>query len=357
MRISALFIQLSFAASLAASIASCESRAKKTWFSQLDPDDSHIKFSNDIHDEDSGFSFINEFGYMGGGVGIGDFNNDNLPDIFFTGNQVSSKLYINKGNLAFEDVTEKAGVTTNEWCTGVSVVDINADGYDDIYVAVFGKDLQTRAKNLLFINQGNLTFKEQAGVYGIADTGYSTQAAFLDYDRDGDLDMYLVNYLLSTKNGNSIFPRDRSGRSPANDRLYRNDGDSANTGHHHFTDVSQQAGIKEDGYGLGVSVSDYNADGFPDIYIGNDFLSNDVLWLNKGDGTFSNCINKSMRHQSYSCMGTDAADINNDSRPDLITLDMLPEWNERKKITFSFMNQDRYDAERAMGYEPEFMRN
>jgi hypothetical protein len=357
MRISALFIQLCFAACIAASFACCDKSPNKTWFSKLDPNDSHITFSNDIHDEDSGFSFINEFGYMGGGVGIGDFNNDGLPDIFFTGNQVSSRLYINKDKLTFEDVTEKAGVTTNEWCTGVSVADINADGYDDIYVSVFGKDLKTRSKNLLFINQHDLTFKEQAVDYGVADTGYSTQAAFLDYDMDGDLDMYLVNYLLSTKNGNSIYPRDRSGRSPANDRLYRNDGDSSKTGHPHFTDVTMQAGIKEDGYGLGISVSDYNGDGFPDIYIGNDFLSNDILWLNKGDGTFSNCIDKSMRHQSYSCMGTDAADINNDSRPDLITLDMLPEWNERKKIAFSFMNQDRYDAERAMGYEPEFMRN
>ncbi len=161
---------------------------------------------------------------MGGGVGIGDFNNDGLKDIFFTGNQVSCRLYINKGNNQFEDITEKAGLTTDVWCTGVSIVDINNDGYDDIYVCVFGKDLMHRAKNLLFINQHNLTFKEEAAEYGLADTGNSTQAVFFDYDKDGDLDMYLANYLLSSKNGNTIFPRDRSGRSPANDRLYRNDG-------------------------------------------------------------------------------------------------------------------------------------
>ena len=166
---------------------------------------------------------------MGGGVGIGDFNNDGLKDIFFSGNQVSCRLYINKGNNKFEDITEKAGLTTDVWCTGVSIVDINNDGYDDIYVCVFGKDLMHRSKNLLFINQHDLTFKEEAAEYGLADTGYSTQAVFLDYDKDGDLDMYLANYLLSSKNGNTIFPRDRSGRSLANDRLYRNDGDR--TGH------------------------------------------------------------------------------------------------------------------------------
>ena len=162
---------------------------------------------------------------MGGGVGIGDFNNDGLKDVFFTGNQVSSRLYINKGNNRFDDITGKAGVGTNVWCTGVSVVDINHDGYDDIYVCVFGKNLLRRAKNLLFINQRDLSFKEESEAYGLADTGYSTQAVFFDYDRDGDLDMYLANYLLSARNTNSIFPRDRSGRSAANDRLYRNDGD------------------------------------------------------------------------------------------------------------------------------------
>ena len=294
---------------------------------------------------------------MGGGVGIGDFNNDGLQDIFFTGNQVSCRLYINKGNNQFEDITGKAGVTTHTWCTGVSIADVNNDGYDDIYVSVFGKDLRTRAKNLLFINQHNLAFKEEAEAYGLADTGYSTQAVFFDYDRDGDLDMYLVNYLLSTKNGNSIYPRDRSGRSPANDKLYRNDGASLHKGHPVFTDVSMEAGIKEDGYGLGVSVSDFNNDGWPDVYVGNDFLTNDELWLNNRNGTFTNCIDKALRHQGYSTMGTDAADINNDGLPDIVSLDMLPEYNERKKTSFSFMKYDRYEAERAMGYEPEFMRN
>jgi len=336
---------------------SCNRQQKNTLFTQLPASASGINFSNDIHDNDSSYSFINEFGYMGGGVGIGDFNNDGQKDIFFTGNQVSCRLFINKGNNQFDDITDKAGIGTNVWCTGVSIVDINQDGYDDIYVCVFGKDLMHRSKNLLFINQHNLNFKEEAEAYGLANTDYSTQAIFFDYDKDGDLDMYLANYLLTANNSNTIFPRDRSGHSPANDKLYRNDGDSANAGHPVYTDVSMAAGIKEDGYGLGVSVSDFNNDGWPDIYVANDFISNDELWLNNRNGGFTNCIDKAIQHQSYSSMGSDAADINNDTLTDIITLDMLPETNKRKKTSLSFMNYERYESERAMGYEPEFMRN
>ena len=335
----------------------CRDAKKNTLFTQLTVKESGIHFSNDIHENDFSNSFINEFGYMGGGVGIGDFNNDGLKDIVFSGNQVSSSLYINKGGNQFEDITENAGVRTNSWATGVSIADVNNDGYDDIYVCVFGKNLQQRAKNLLFINQHDLTFKEQATEYGLADTGYSTQAVFLDYDRDGDLDMFLTNYLLNGPNANTIYPRDRSGRSPANDKLYRNDGKISQVNHPVFTDVSIEAGIKEDGYGLGVTVSDFNNDNWPDIYVANDFISNDELWLNNRNGTFTNCIGEAIQHQSYSSMGTDAADINNDGLPDIVTLDMLPEYNERKKSTFFFMNYERYQAERAMGYEPEFMRN
>ncbi len=334
----------------------CTGNKKNTLFTKLQPEESGIHFRNDVNDGDSSRSFINEFGYMGGGVGIGDFNNDGLKDIFFTANQVSCRLYINKGNNQFEDISEKAGITTNVWATGVSIVDINNDGYDDIYVCVLGKDLMHPAKNLLFINQHNLTFKEEAEEYGLAYTGYSTQAVFLDYDKDGDLDMYLVNYLLGTHT-NTITPRDRSGRFPANDRLFRNDGYSKEKGHPVFSDVTLQAGIREDGYGLGVAVTDVNNDGWPDIYVANDFLSNDELWLNNRNGTFTNCISTAMQHQSYSSMGADAADINNDGLPDIMTLDMLPEGNKRKKESFFFMNYERYQAERAMGYEPEFMRN
>ncbi len=336
---------------------SCTHKPVNPLFTGLSPAKTGIHFNNEITENDSSHSFINEFGYMGGGVGIGDFNNDGKKDIFFTGNQVSCRLYINKGNNQFEDITEKAGIKTDVWCTGVSIVDINQDGYDDIYVCVFGKDLLHRSKNLLFINQHDLTFKEEAEAYGLADTGYSTQAVFFDYDKDGDLDMYLTNYLLTANNANNIIPRDKSGFSPANDKLYRNDGDSAHTGHPVFRDVTVQAGIKEDGFGLGVVSGDFNNDGWPDIYVANDFISNDELWLNNHNGTFTNCIARALHHQGYSSMGADAADLNNDALPDIVTLDMLPEYNERKKTTFSFMNHDRYDRERAMGYEPEFMRN
>ncbi|MEJ7767389.1 MAG: VCBS repeat-containing protein [Chitinophagaceae bacterium] len=336
---------------------SCTHQSQNTMFTRLTPGQSGIYFSNDIHENDSSHSFINEFGYMGGGVGIGDFNNDGLKDVFFTGNQVSSRLYINKGDNHFEDITQRAGITTHDWATGVSIADINHDGYDDIYVCVFGTNLLDRAKNLLFINQRNLTFRESATEYGLADTGYSTQAVFLDYDKDGDLDMYLANYLLNGSNANNLFPRDNSGKSSANDKLYRNDGYAALAGHDVFSDVSMQAGIKEDGYGLGVVAGDFNNDGWPDIYVANDFVSNDRLWLNNRKGGFVNCISEATRHQSYSSMGADAADLNNDGLEDIVTLDMLPEYNQRKKATFFFMNYDRYQAERALGYEPEFARN
>ena len=338
---------------------SCRTKNNNLLFSKLHPSESGIHFSNDIHDTDSTNSMINEFGYMGGGVGIGDFNNDGLKDIFFTANQVTSRIYINKGNNQFYDITEKAGLVTNVWATGVSVVDINSDGYDDIYICTYGKNLIRRSKNLLYINQHDLTFKEQATNYGLADTGYSSQAAFFDFDRDGDLDMYLANYTFNNSNvsANYIVPRDNSGKSPANDRLYRNEGDSLHLGHPVFTDVSLQAGIKEDGYGLGIAVSDFNNDGWPDVYLANDFVSNDILWLNNKNGTFTNCIDRAMRHQSYSSMGVDAADLNNDGLGDVVTLDMLPEDNERKKITYSSMNYERYQAERYRGYDPSFMRN
>ena len=211
-------------------LAACMHGKNNTLFTKLQPNESGIHFNNEVNDVDSARSFINEFGYMGGGVGIGDFNNDGLKDIFFSGNQVSCRLYINKGNNQFEDISEKAGITTNVWATGVSIVDINNDGYDDIYVCVLGKDLNHPAKNLLFINQHDLTFKEEAEEYGLAFTGYSTQAVFLDYDKDGDLDMYLVNYLLGTHT-NTITPHDKSGRFPGNDKLYRNDGYSKAKGH------------------------------------------------------------------------------------------------------------------------------
>lgn len=338
-------------------LVSCTTDKKETLFSSLPSKVTNIHFTNQVNETDSTHSFINEFGYMGGGVGIGDFNNDGLKDIYFTGNQVSSALYINKGENKFDDITAKAGCGTSGWATGVSVVDINNDGYDDIYVCVFGKNLLERAANLLFINQHDLTFKESAAEYGLADSSYSTQAVFFDYDKDGDLDMYLANYLLSAANANTIYPRDQTGGSMANDKLYRNEGVTGAASHPLFTDVTLAANIKEDGYGLGVVVSDLNNDGWPDIYVANDFLTNDEMWLNNRNGTFTNSISNAIQHQSYSSMGADAADVNNDGWPDVATLDMMPENNERRKLTWSVMNYERYQAERSYGYEPEYMRN
>ncbi|HEX5155110.1 MAG TPA: VCBS repeat-containing protein [Parafilimonas sp.] len=336
----------------------CKEKNQNRLFTYLSSHETGITFSNNIDETRMPGDALNEFAYMGGGVGILDVNNDDLKDIFFCGNQVSSKLYLNKGNNHFEDITQIAGVSTGDWITGISVADVNADGYDDFYLCTYGKTLGTHSRNLLFINQHNSTFKEEAVEYGLADTSYSTQSVFFDYDKDGDLDMYLSNYMLNASySANYLYPKILTGKSPANDRLYRNDGNKNGSGHPVFTDVSMDAGIKEDGYGLGVSVSDFNMDGWPDVYVCNDFISNDDLWLNNKNGTFTNVIDNATKHQSYSSMGCDAADINNDNKIDFATVDMMPEDNYRKMQTFSFMNYDRYQSERNMGYSPEFMRN
>ena len=326
-------------------------------FTLMDESKTNISFNNQITESDSVNVYANEYMYNGSGVGIGDFNNDGLADIFFSGSMVSSKLYINKGNFKFEDITAKAGLQTAKWCTGVSVVDINSDGFLDIYVSSSHSPDKEKRKNLLFINDGNLHFSERAAGYGLADTGYSTQAVFFDYDKDGDIDLYLLNHRLYNQNANNLVQKDTSGNSPAEDRLYRNDGITQGETHPVFHDASNEAGIKEDGYGLGVVITDVNNDNWPDIYVANDYIGNDLLWLNNKNGTFSNIIASSIRHQSYNSMGVDAADINNDLLPDIAVLDMLPETNERKKMMFSSSGQERYDMERRMGYEPTFVRN
>ncbi len=326
-------------------------------FTQMNAGETNISFNNAITENDSINVFTNEYMYNGSGVGIGDFNNDGLQDVFFCGSMISSKLYINKGNFKFEDITAKAGLQTDRWCTGVSVVDINNDGFDDIYVCASHSTDAEKRKNLLFINDGKLHFTEQAAAYNLVDTGYATQAAFLDYDKDGDLDMYLLNHRLYSHTANNLQPKDTSGNSPAEDKLYRNDGIAAGQSHPVFQDVSKEAGIKEDGYGLGLVVADVNNDNWPDIYVANDYIGNDLLWLNNKNGTFSNVISTSLRHQSYNSMGVDAADINNDGLPDLSVVDMLPETNERKKMMFSAANQEKYDMQQRFGYEPTFVRN
>ncbi|MEO7768874.1 MAG: VCBS repeat-containing protein, partial [Ferruginibacter sp.] len=341
-------------------IASCISRKEKVdglHFTILPASETGIDFKNTITEDDSLNMFINEYTYMGGGVGAGDFNKDGLQDLFFAGNQVSSRLYLNNGNMKFSDITQKSGIPAGKWCTGVSIVDINNDGWPDIYVSVSGKVAGSNRKNLLFINQHDLTFLEQAAEYGLADSSYSTQAIFFDFDKDGRLDMYLLNHNLNDNRPNDIRDTKVDSNSQAADKLYHNEGILPGINHPVFKDVSKKAGIAEDGNGLGVVVSDFNGDGYPDIYVANDYIRNDLLWLNNKNGTFSNCIASSLKHQSYSSMGTDAADINNDLLPDVLTLDMQPETNERKKMMYSFLSDQRHQLEKQKGYEPEYIHN
>ena len=293
-------------------LGSCRSTDGKEGlhFTRLSPSATGVSFANTITEDDSLNMFVNEYTYMGGGVGIGDFNRDGLPDIFFAGNQVSSRLYINKGEMHFEDMTTSAGLTTTGWCTGVSVVDINNDEWPDIYVCVSGKVPGARRKNLLFINQHDLRFREEAAAYGLDDTGYATQAVFFDYDKDGRPDMYLLNHTLNDDRPNDIRDRTTDSNAVARDKLSHNEGIPSGAGHPVFRDVSRQAGILEDGNGLGVVVSDINGAGYPDVYVANDYIRNDLLWLNNKNGTFTNRIGAAMKHQSYSSMGADAADLN-----------------------------------------------
>ena len=333
-------------------------------FTAMPAAQTNIHFNNQLTESDSVNVFTNEYMYNGAGVATADFNSDGLQDIFFCGSMLSSRLYLNKGNFVFEDITQTAGVSTTQWCTGVSIVDINNDGFPDIYVCTSHSADKEKRKNQLFINDGGATgshagphFTEQAAAYGLADTGYATQAAFFDYDKDGDLDMYLLNHRLYSHTANNLQPKDTSGFSPAQDRLYRNDGIPAGGNHPVFHDVTMQAGIKEDGYGLGIVITDVNNDNWPDIYVANDYIGNDLLWLNSRNGSFTNVIATALRHQSYNSMGVDAADINNDLLPDIAVLDMLPENNERKKMMSAATNQEKSDMQQRFGYQPSYVRN
>ncbi len=303
---------------------------QRALFKLLTPAQTGVRFANTITTSDSLNAQTDPYVYNGGGVAIGDIDNDGLPDIFFTGNMVSSRLYVNKGNMRFEDITQSAGVTTHRWATGATMVDIKNDGYLDIYVSVSGPEWskpEERA-NLLFINNGDHTFTEAAARYGIADTSFTTHAVFLDYNGDGYLDLFLLN------NSPDDFTRDREARpagiSGGNPRsyneLYRNNGDGT------FTNVSREAGIlREFGYGLGVVVSDIDGDGWPDIYVSNDITPNDVLYVNNRNGTFTDQAARWLKHTSFAGMGVDIADFNNDGRPDILQVDMMPAALSRRK--------------------------
>ena len=301
-----------------------------------------------------------EYIYNGSGVGVGDFNNDGLSDIFFGGNMVSSRMYLNRGDFKFEDVTRLAGVETNLWCTGISLADINQDGLLDIYISTVHPKENKKSPNLLFIQKGINengipTFEEVAAKVGLADSSYSTQAAFLDYDLDGDLDMYLLNNALENYSRNTPIGQRTDGQGKSIDKLYRCD--SIGNGLPHFTDVSKEAGILAEGWGLGVVVNDINRDGYPDVYVANDFLSNDHLFINNQDGTFTNRIAEYLKHQEYNGMGVDAADINNDGYNDIVAMDMMPDDNLRQKTMFPSIGYDRFMLNLQKGYQPQYVRN
>ena len=337
---------------IASLIFECSDKSGRL-FQSVDLESTGIRFSNNLVYTDTLTVLDFEYLYNGGGVGIGDINNDGLQDIYFSGNMTSGKLYLNKGNWKFEDITEKAGVSTSSWVNGVTLVDINQDGFKDIYLCVAGtrKTAVRKKKNLLFINNGNNTFTESAVSYGLEGTDHSIQATFFDYDQDGDLDVYLLRNAFVDYSRNRARPKSIKGESSSTGQLYRNNGDQT------FTNVSKQAGILIEGFGLGVQVGDLNEDNWPDIYVSNDFITNDLLYINNRDGTFSNRAGQYFKHESYNAMGNDIADINNDGLLDIVELDMLPEDNLRWKVTIMGNNYDEFENGLKYGYEPQYIRN
>ncbi|MCD9017924.1 VCBS repeat-containing protein [Parachryseolinea silvisoli] len=338
-------------------LAGCSSDGNKR-FRQVPSGESGITFRNTLTESVEFNIFNYMYFYNGGGVATGDLNGDSLPDIYFTSNQESNKLYLNKGNLKFDDITDVAGVAGFQgWTTGVTMADVNGDGRLDIYVSNLGDYLIYKGKNQLFINEGNdengvPVFQDRAMEYGLDLVGFSTQASFFDYDRDGDLDMFMLNHSLHQ---NGTFGKSALRQVPhplAGDKLLRNE-------QGHFVDVTQASGIYSSvlGYGLGVVVSDVNLDGWPDIYVGNDFHENDYLYINQGDGTFRETLEASMAHTSRYTMGVDFADFNDDGFPDLIAMDMLA---EDPKILKSSQAEDTYDVYNFkinFGYNHQFSRN
>ena len=312
-----------------------------------------ITFENKIVEQDAFNVLEYEYFYNGGGVAAGDLNNDGLVDLYFTANRVPDRLYLNRGDWVFEDVTEQTGIIHEPtWTTGVTMVDINGDGWLDIYVCRSGNVGTERRRNALYVNQGNLTFKNEAAKYGLDDPSYSNHAAFFDYDRDGDLDMYLLNHSIR-RYSHFVVDYMRAQRdSLAGDKLFRND-DGV------FTDVSESAGIIGNplGYGLSVVVSDINGDLWPDLYISNDYIEDDYLYINQQDGTFAELIRSYLTHASYASMGADIADINNDLQVDILTLDMLAEDNFRQKVLKGPENYKFYAQLRADGFQEQYMRN
>jgi len=346
-----LFLFISFCIS-----CSDKREGQDSLFIQLSDRVTGIDFSNNLSLEGN-LNVLNYIYYFnGGGVAAGDINNDGLIDLFFTGNEVSNELYLNQGNLIFKKITKNAGILSKGWSTGTTMVDINADGWLDIYVCKSGSPNPEERKNLLYINQKNGTFLEESSKYGLDDTSYSTQAAFFDYDLDGDLDMYLLNHMHQMESLNQPKRKNLNGESYNTDKLFRNEGIGAD-GSPTFLDVSTKAGISIEGFGLGVGISDINQDGFPDVYVSNDFVSNDILYINQGDGTFKNRISEFINHQSHNGMGNDLADINNDGLTDVLVMDMMPSTNKNRKNMLNKPSYDFFYFSKNMGYEPQYTRN
>ncbi|MCE6991548.1 VCBS repeat-containing protein [Dyadobacter sp. CY323] len=339
-------------------LAGCDK--KETLFTRLDSGKTGIDFNNYVEEDADNNVLRYGYFYNGGGVAAADFNNDGLIDLYFTGNMVANKLYLNKGDFEFEDISEKSGTGLNDgWKTGVSVVDINDDGWIDIYVSRAGaQDPRLRTK-LLYVNNGKTadgipSFTEKAAEYGLNDPSYTTQAVFFDYDRDGDTDCFLLNHSVQQYAGfSTLLATYRAQRNDAyGNKLLRNDGGK-------FTNVTDSSGIVSNilSFGLGVNINDFNSDGWQDIYIANDYNENDYLYLNLKNGKFKEVIREATGHVSMFSMGTDAADINNDGLPDIITLDMLPASNERIKLTSGDDNYDKYQQLIRAGFHDQTMRN
>ena len=334
-------------------IISCsDNRKKNTLFTQVS--DSGINFSNTLNytEELNPYTYRNF--YNGGGVGIGDINNDSLPDIFFTGNLVSNKLYLNKGNLKFEDITISSGLDSKGiWSTGVSMVDINSDGFLDIYVCKSGPPGGERRYNELYINNGDLSFTERSSEYNLDNEGLSTHAAFFDYDNDGDLDCYLLNNTVKSIGVGFDLVKDlRNISNDQGNKLLRNDDNF-------FVDISDESGIytSEIGFGLGVTVGDINLDGWSDMFISNDFFEKDYLYINNKDGSFNESLEDYMNEISMGSMGADMADINNDGYSEIFVTEMLPKRHDRRVSKAVFDSWDKYQLSLDQGYYHQFNRN
>jgi hypothetical protein len=339
-------------------VIACGEKKADTRFTALPARETGIEFANPLQQTEE-FNIIEYlYFYNGGGVAAGDINNDGLTDLYFSANQLSNKLYLNQGNLVFEDITEHAGASgVGNWKTGVTMADVNADGYLDIFICGVGNYKRFTGRNQLLINNGDLTFTDRTDEYGLSFQGFSTHAAFFDYDNDGDLDLYLLNHSVhSARSYGHSRLRLQSDRF-AGDKLYRND--FTPEGKIRFTEVTSSSGIynSQVGYGLGIGISDLNLDGFMDIYVSNDFHENDYLYVNRRDGTFEEVLAESVPHVSRFSMGNDIGDINNDGLADIMTLDMLPRKEEVIKTTAGEDPYDIYQFKLNFGYHHQFARN